>query len=355
MSATVTPIKANTNNYCWMRGLEIRLYSKLYKVQPLIFGSAKVKNFVWNDNFAHTLEREYISDQLSISVKGTKKLSALEDNGVCEISNLTYSAISQIILGQYYKIEIWAGYRTQADLQCFMRGEIAYISNEIVMRRDHKCYIIFASELVAGYSQRRINFNLNSGINLYAAMRYIFLTSGINASLLPESLKNEVYTEIQSKWGTPATLAETLANNSINYTISSDSALDGNLVDCSTLNDKRWIRIDANTISFRKGNPRVNSDGLSISLLPTFNFKTGDIIIIDNSIVNVNETSLQGVQSNFSANYIDTTFVHSDTPQLGAYMIRQIDFAFENRGETFEVNILARAVSIIVNTLGVNY
>lgn len=345
----------NLSNFCWMRQIEVRLYSKLYKVKPLIFGSSKIKNYKYSEDGNNVLETEYIVDQLNITIKGVKKLTALEDNGVCEISNLTYATISQIILGQYYKIEIWAGYRTQQNLQCYFSGEIAFISNEIQMRRDHTCHIIFASALVAGYSQARINFNLNSGINLYAALRYICLQTGIDSSHLNESLKSAFLTEVSANWGTPATLAETLAKNTSNFSVSADASIDGNIVDCSRIDDKRQIRINSETINFRKGNPRVNKDGLNISLLPTFQFKPGDIIIIDNSILNESETSLNAVQTNFSSNYIDTTFVNTDTPHLGAYMIRQIDYAFQNRGDTFELNIIARALSIIKATLGANY
>ena len=365
----------NGNKFCWMRQLEVRLYSKLYNVKPMIFGSSAVKNFKYHtgegyneptiinnveykdvsqNGLNYSLETEYMADQLNINVKGVKKLTALEDNGVCEISNLTYATIAQIILGQYYKIEIWAGYRTQ-QLQCYFSGEIAYISNEIQMRRDHKCHIIFASALVAGYSQARINFNLNSGINLYAALKYICLTSGIDSSHLNENLKNEVITEVSSNWGTPATLVETLTNQTSTFSANGDSSIDGSIVNCSSIADKRQIRINSETISFKKGNPRLTKDGIEIYLMPTFCFVTGDIIIIDNSLLNVSETSLQGAQTNFSSNYFDTTFVDTDTPNLGAYMIRQIDYTFENRGENFELKITARAVSIIKATLGLNY
>ena len=354
MANNITNLGKNVNNFCWMRQLEVRLYSKLYKVKPLIFGSSKITNYQYRENGNTILETEFIPDQLNISVKGVKKLTALEDNGVCEISNLTYSTISQIILGQYYKIEIWAGYMTQ-QLQCYFSGEIAYISNEIQMRRDHKCHIIFASALVAGYSQSSINFNFNSGINLYAALNYICLTSGIDSSHLNESLRHQFLTEVSANWGTPATLAETLANQTSDFTVNADASIDGGIVNVSNINDKRQIRINSQTISFKKGNPRLTKDGVEIYLIPTFCFKTGDIIIIDNSLLNMSENSLQGAQTNFSSNYIDTTFVNTDTPNLGAYMIRQIDYAFENRGETFELKIIARAVSIIKSTLGLNY
>lgn len=338
--------------YCWGRCLEVRLYSKLYNVKPLIFGSSKIvkEDFYNNETYYQT---EYISDQLNIKVSGEKKISALQDNGTVDISNLTYGTISQIILGQYYKIEIWAGYRT-TGLQRFFAGEIAFISNEIVMRRDHTCHIIFASDLVAGFSQHRINFNVNSGINLYAALKYLCITTGIDYSTLNSNLREQVISEVRQHWASPANIIEMIADNT-NNVLSVDSSIDNMVIDMSTINDKRQIRINPETISFRKGNPTLSSDGLNISILPTICFKPGDIIIIDNSIINLSENSLSSIQQNFNANYIDTSFASSETPNLGAYMIKEIKYTFENRGEGFNLDIQARALSIIRGTLGFNY
>lgn len=308
---------------CWMRQIEIRLYSALTN-KKIIFGGTD-------------------KNQLSISIKGTKFLSALKDKGTCTISNLTYSQITEIILGKYYQIEIWAGYRTQ-ELQCFFKGEISYISNKIRSRRDHECYIIFASKMVASYSQQRMNLNLNSGINLYAAFNYICLTNGISTSHLPDSLRNEFLSEVTQNYGTPATLCEQLANNTSSFSINTDESIDGGgVVDCTTFNDKRFIRINPDTINFTKGNPTLDSDGLHITLLPTFCFKPGDIILIDNAILDLSISNAESVSSTFKSNYLDAN---------GAYMIIELDYNFENRGTVFEINIKARSMNIIANITG---
>lgn len=311
------------NKVCWMRQIEIRLYSELTN-KKIVFGGIN-------------------KNQLSINVKGNKYISALKDKGTCTISNLTYAQISEIILGKYYQIEIWAGYRTQ-QLQCYFKGEISYISDKIRARRDHECYIIFASKMVASYSQSRMNLTLNSGINLYAAFNYICLTKGINPSHLPQSLKNEFLTEVTQNYGTPATLCEQLANNTSTFTLDTDPSVDGGgVVDCTTFSDKRFIRLNPNTINFTKGNPTLDSDGLHITVLPTFCFKPGDIIIIDNSILDLSISNAESVPSTFKSNYIDPN---------GAYMIIELDYNLENRGPNFEINIKARALNIIANITG---
>ena len=312
-----------TQKLCWMRQIEVRLTSKLTK-KKIVFGGSD-------------------PNQLSITVKINKYLSALKDKGSCTISNLTYAQITELIIGQYYQIEIWAGYRTQ-QLQCYFKGEVSYISDKIHARRDNTCYILFASKMVARYSQGRMNFNLNSGINLYAAFNYICLTNGISSTHLPQSLKNEFLSEVTQAYSTPATLCEQLANNTSTFSLDTDESVDGGgVIDCTTIKDKRMITINKDSINFTKGNPTLDSDGLHITLLPTFCFKPGDIIIIDNAILDVSISDPEAVASTFKTNYLDSN---------GAYMIMELGYSMENRGTTFEINIRARSLNIITNITG---
>lgn len=313
----------NIKNMCWMRQIEIRLYSKIVNQKVVLGGTSDT--------------------QLNISIKGNKYLSALKDNGVITISNLTYAEITKLILGQFYKIEIWAGYRT-TGMQCFFKGSVSFISDKIVARRDNETYILFASDMVAAYSQKRMNLTLNSGINLYAAFRYICLTTGIDSNQLPDSLKQEFLREVTQNYGTAATLVDQIAQNTGSFSIDTDNSIDGGgVVNCSDLSDKRQIKINPNTINFTKGNPTLDKDGLKICLLPTFCFKPGDIIIIDNSIIDVSISDPNQVASTFKSNYLDKN---------GAYMIIELDYNLENRGPTFEINVKARSLDIIKNIVG---
>ena len=321
-SGTITQEK----ELCWMRQIEVRLTSKLTK-KRIVFGGDK-------------------PNQLNIVVKGNKFLSSLKDNGSVTISNLSYAQIVELIVGQYYEIEIWAGYKSQKELKCFFKGEVSYISDKIQARRDNTCYILFASRFVAAYSQQRMNLTLNSGINLYAAFNYICLTNGIDSSHLPQSLKNEFLQEVTENYGTAATLVDQIAANTNGFSVDTDEAIDGcGVVNCSDLSDKRYIKINMNTINFTKGNPTLDKDGLHITLLPTFVFKPGDIIIIDNSIIDVSISDPNSVASTFKSNYLDKN---------GAYMIIELDYTLTNRDRTFEINIKARSLSIIANIVGAN-
>lgn len=316
---------------CWMRDLVIKLKSKIYNVDDLVFGTRNSKN-------------EYLNDQLNIEVNGTKQISSMLNQGTVKISNLTYAEIYRIIEGQFYEIEIWAGYRSQ-NLERYFKGEIAYISDEITMKKDNTCTIIFASSFVARYSQSRININLIPNMSMYGILNYICLQKGIDTSTLSEDLKQRYIKEIISAYDTPANFIESLSNNSNDLISNIDSSLDNQVINMSTIKDKRQIVIDPSTINFSKGNPSISKDGLKICLFPTFNFIPGDIIYIDNSYVNRTETSLEGAQKNWKNNYLSTN---------GGYMIKEINFIFQNRGNTFELDIQAIGLNIINNIVGGN-
>lgn len=318
-------------NLCWIREIIVKLYSNKYNVKPLVYGSRDI-------------DGNYLTSQLNIDVKGSKYISALKDNGVISISNLDYEDISRIIMGEYYNIEIFAGYKSQSPL-CIFRGEVAYISDKIVQNKDHTCYIIYAPKLVAKWSRQRMNLQLNSGINIYAAYKYICMKNNIPTSGLSVSLRNQFLHEVQSNYGTPASLIDQINEQTSSNVISIDESIENNIIDCATIKDKRQIKINSDTINFTKGNPTISKDGLKISLLPTFQFQPGDIIIIDNAIIDISESNLSGAQTGYKANYMDPD---------GAYMIIQIDYDLQNRGINFELNIQARALNIIKNIIGGN-
>lgn len=308
----------NKNRKCWMRSIEVTLTSKISKRQM---------KFSTEDKYQFTMD-----------ITGSKNLALNKDKGTLSIYNLEYDKVVEIMLLQYYQIEIKAGYKSIGDLPTIFKGQISYISQKIHSKHDVETYITFANTLVARYSQSRINFNLNSGINLYSALSYCCKLSGMgkNVNISPQ-LQKQFLKNVYNQYGTFSTVFDNLTSTSGNYQISSDES-EGNVINCTTIADKRKIRIDPNTINITKGNPTVTSAGLKITLLPTFNFMPGDIIIIDNAMLNVSIRDAESVTTTFNTNYMD---------QNGQYMIISIDYHFQNRGSTFEFNITARALDII--------
>ena len=314
------------NKVCWIRQIEVILTSRKLK---------KSKKFS-NEDEAH---------QYTMDISGSKYNALNKDKGTVSIWNLEYDEIVDIVTNEYYDIEIKAGYKSVGDIPTIFKGQVSYISQKIHSRHDVETYITYASEIVARYSQRRMNFNLNAGYNLYAAVNYICKISGLsgNANISPE-LKKQFLENVYNNYGTPVSVFDNLTSTSGDYIVNADYS-NGNVISLFTLNDKRVIVIDPNTINIAKGNPTVTSAGLQICLLPTFNFMPGDIIQIDNSFINTSISNAESVYSTFNTNYLDRN---------GQYMIIDINYRFQNRGETFEFNIKGRALDIIKNIQGDN-
>ena len=260
-----------------------------------------------------------------------------------------------LIAGEFYHIEIWAGYKSLGSLQCFFKGYVSYISDKIAERRDHECYILFASRMVAQYSQKRMNFSLNSGINLYAAYRYICMKQGIGTTTLPESLKNYFLQEVETQYDSPASLIESLTANQNNLYIDTDSSSDGaGVFNVHDISNARVFKIDPSNIIFAKGNPTINKDGLSISLMPTVAYHPGDIIMIPNYYIDASIPDAEAVKSTFTTQYIDYGNTNKENigSSYGNYMIIECEYLFQNRGPSFEINIKARGLNIIKQITG---
>ena len=83
--------------------------------------------------------------------------------------------------------------------------------------------------------------------------------------------------------------------------------------------------------------------GQHINLFPVRNFKPGDILHVDNSLIDVSISNAESVISTFNTNYMDTN---------GLYMIIELQYNLENRGDNFQYDIKARALDIIQKIRG---
>lgn len=322
-------INYNGNNYnnmykSWIRNIKVILTSK-------INGQQKI--------FENGINEFYID------INGSKYLALNKDKGTLTISNLPYDFLIELITFEYYIIEIFIGYGKDKEPERYLKGEVSYISQKVHTNHDVYTYITYASTYVARFSQSRINFNLNSGINLYAAIKYISDISGMgdNVKISP-SLKNYFTSQVITNYAQAGTLIDQIAAMSNEYfELSTDESQDGFYIDCTKLSDKRRIIIDPNIILIGKGNPTISSAGLKITFLPMFNFKPGDIIKIPNSLIDASISDAEDVTSTFNPNFISPT---------GEYMIREIKYHFQNRGQTFELNITAIAINLLKNIAG---
>lgn len=287
------------------------------------------------------------NNNLSIRIRGSKYIGTTKDKGTITIKNLEYDTIALIMAAELYKIEIKIGYGSLDNMFTVAKGEVSYISQKIHSQHDTDTYISYASEFVAAWTQARINFSLNSGVNLYSLFNYVVLQGGQSNTNISPELKKVVLENMMSEYGNGMTIVDSaLSEQGEAYQIMTDSSLDGNVISITNLNEKRLIKLNLNAINIANGNPTVTSSGLQIQLFPIMNFVPGDILELDNSILDLSSgtSNAENVSNVFNANYLDKN---------GHYFIQQIDYTFENRGDTFIYEIQARALSLIETITGV--
>lgn len=297
----------------WMRNLKVTLTSKRLKKQ-IVF-----------------------SDDININVSGHKYMSALKDVCTIRISNLTYSEIVRIIDGQFYDVTVEAGYQSSGS-NIFFDGGVIYISNSLDNERTNSVIILCGSKLVAKYGQARMNLTLNSGINMYSAIKYICKVNGISTANISQQLKKSFLNESSSISNSTSAWIDALCQNESKYIVNSDSST-GSIVsifDCTKSNG-RVIDLTNKLSNLVGGYPQLTNDGLSFSIMPTFNFMCGDTVKMDNSIISLPTNTQKEVEKNYGY------FLDKD----GLYMIYEMDYTFQNRGADFSINILAKKRSLI--------
>lgn len=302
----------------WMRDLEVILTSQTLK-KRLTFGDR------WKQG----------QEDVSIEVSGTKCLSALKDAFTIKIANLTYNEIVNIVAGQFYDVEIKAGYRTSPANTIF-KGEVMYVSNELSSDKTHTVIILCASKLIAKYGQSRMNLTLNSGINMYSALEFLAKRAGIKNPHIDESLKQRIIREVTSVSSSSQSWLDMFCNKN-NFVISTDST---NGADLTLLNpystNNRVIVMDSDTMILSGGYPRLSTDGLSLTMLPTFNLMPADVIQIDNSLIDISASSKNDVSSNLAL-WLDNN---------GKYMVYELGYSLSNRGNSYTVSVKAKSRSL---------
>lgn len=308
----------------WMRVLRITLTTK----SPGQNGKNKQLVFEENENGVG----------LAISVNGNKFMSTLKDNCTVKISNLTYTEIVQIITGQFYNIKIECGYKS-SGVQTIFEGGVMYISNLRESVDTNTVTILCASHLVASYGQRRINLSFNSGINMYSAINFVCKVGGVPNPNISTQFKKQFLEGIENAHNqTAAEWVNDQTTKNGSYISSSDCI--GNsfmtLFDANKSN-ARVIKLNKDTLLLTNGFPRMTADGLVFSVMPTFAFQCGDTIVMDNSLIQINVTSQSEATKNLGG-LLD---------ENGQYMIYEMHYQLENRGQNFFIEIYAKTRSRI--------
>lgn len=343
---------------CWIRRLRITFESKPGAVNRL---AAQDEEFLpWLRKKYPGLEKLGTSDTVklvideryNIKVKGTKNLGLLQDSGVIEISNITYDSIALIIALKLYRITIEVGYENNGSLFCVAKGEVSWLQQKIRAKHDYNLYISYASELVASWSQSRINFSIRSGCNLSDMVYWMFIQQGASPEqiLVDDRLRRLVASETYANSGTSANIVtralSAYSGSTGGLVTHSDSSLENKVISISDLRNSRVIKINENFINIANGNPTVTANnGLDISLFPAMNFVPGDIIVVPSRLIDTSQglTSATGAQTVFNQHWLNPD---------NQYVIRRINYAFENRGQDFIFNINALPVNLYAALTG---
>lgn len=343
---------------CWLRRIRITFESK---------GNAVNLLAQQDEEFLPWLKRKYpglakldaqggvklvINDDFNIRVSGVKNLGLIQDNGVIEISNITYDSIALIIALKLYRVTIEVGYKNNDTLFCVAKGEVSWLQQKVRSKHDYNLYITYASELVASWSQNRINFSMQSGCNLADMTYWMFLQQGLPAEkiLIDDRLRRLVAKNILANSGTATDIMSqalgTYSSRTGGLVLRSDSSLDNNVISITDIKNSRKIRIDPEFIYIGNGNPTVTANnGLRIQLFPVYNLIPGDIIIVPNRLIDTSSgmTTAEGVQNTFNQHWLNPD---------GAYIIREINYTFENRGETFRYDVRAIPLNLYQTITG---
>lgn len=309
----------------WMRILTVTFTSKSLK-----------KSMIFGENYKQD------KPDVNIEVQGYKYMSTLKDACTIRITNLTYNEIIQLIQGQFYDVEVKAGYRT-IGAQTIFKGGVLYISNSLGDRKSNTVIILCASNLVAKYGQSRLNLTLNSGINMYSALNFVCKRAGVPNSNISTQFKKQFLNDVMSVNNTAASWIDNLCSNNKNYIANTDGTTDSSfsIYDASKSNS-RILKLNSKNVEIVGGSPQLTSDGLTFSLMPTLSLMCGDVVQIDNSIISIEVENQSEIKKNYGY-YLD---------KEGMYTIFQIRYNLQNRGSAFSYNITAKSRSLISNIIG---
>ena len=162
-------------------------------------------------------------------------------------------------------------------------------------------------------------------------------------SNVSRELKTQLVTDVLTINESVTSWLDKLASQNNTCITNSDSITNQtfSIFDAAKSNN-RIIKLDKSNISLTSGVPRLTTDGLELTLLPTFNFMCGDIIKIDNSIIDIGVSNKEGISQNLATRF----------NQKGEYMIYQMEYVLQNRGSSFELKLLCKNRDRIAQFIG---
>lgn len=285
-----------------------------------------------------------------ITISGAKYLSAIKDNFTIKIYNLSYKEIIQIMNNELYGVQIYAGYLNDGkglsnEGKKIFDGGIINIVNSKRDYKDNVCTFVCASKLMANANKYRLNFTLQSSINMYAAINWVCKKSKISNTNISKEFKYKFFKNVSDASSSSGNYLDLLSSGNSSYFINTDSS-EGDSVSIFDISrgDRRKYTIDIKKGMIIGDAPEVTSNGVIWSSLPIINYMCGDTCVLDNSIIDVSsgQDSYSGSISNSpNALYLDTQ---------GLYNIFTLQYTLDNYAiGNFEIKITAKAKSLFTN------
>ena len=283
----------------------------------------------------YNLKMVFTQNDLTMKVKGDKYMGCLSDSCTITINNLTYSEIVKLIAGEFYDVVVECGYES-GYLQTIFKGGVLYITNSLNDQKTTVTTILCGSDLVARFGQKRMNLSLQSGINIYTAVKYVCERAGIQNSNVSPAFKEKFLHEIMNANDTVGNWIDALARYDNSMISSSDSSLNSTVMIFDSIKDsQKIVQLSRNDLDLSGGYPQLDTSGLTLTVMPTMPFHCGDLIQIDPSIINIDDDGTQN------------TGIFLDPK--GQYMIYQMHYELENRGSQFSVRMLCKSRSLLTN------
>lgn len=273
------------------------------------------------------------TDNLNINISGMKYLSSMKDNFTVRVDNLTYVEVVKLINNSFNEISIFAGYKS-GSTSCIFSGAILHISNEQIDASTNTMIFVCSSKILGLYN-KRLNLSLTSGINMYSALSIICKQAGAKNPYISDKLKARLITDTLNVSGSCSSIIDTICNNTQGLVVQSDASNTSEISiwDASRTN-LRVIKLNPQNIIVANGYPTLSSSGLTIYVMPTFNFMPGDVIQLDNAYINITQSSKEEVLSDPN---VGTWF-----DEKGEYMIYEISYNLTNRSSAFSLRLLCK-------------
>lgn len=350
----------------WMRILKVTLYGDKVNSDgtrsAVVLGNADSAGEIQKIELADGSVIEVPAYGLTMNISGSKYLSTMQDNFVITIYNLDPMTIYELVNKGYLNVKIEVGYRSIVNdngepiLTTIFKGGVAYISSDTSDIKTQTTYIVCTNQMIAKYSQTRLNLSFRSGMNIYTMMKFIARRAGLGSIYVSEELKGQnLYEDMMTENALPQ-LIDRVIDDSLNdefgtanvYAAMGDSSWDTGEDGCSALSvldisrvPLRTLNISADSGLLINGPCNVTSDGVKFDALCTFLLMPGDQLHIGGSLLNFyfrNQNEM--LQSNSITSQID---------KKGDYIVFQIDYSLSNADGQCKQSVHCKSKSLIQN------